>query len=100
MQREQQQQQAEKDKQKGDSDPENGERRDEPTDRSKGNPDKKDDKTGASSETKAPGWFVTLPKQVRDYFSGGHFEKIPSRYRFLINKYNRWLNKKRATGGR
>ena len=94
MQREREQQ-AKAQQPEGQDKPEQGSESDDPRQRGKRNPE--DEKAnGQASKNKGPGWLAKLPPEIRDYFSGGRFEKIPARYRFLINHYNRWLNKQRA----
>ena len=41
-----------------------------------------------------PAWVAMLPPEIRDALSGGEAEKIPARYRHLIQRYNLWLQKK------
>lgn len=49
--------------------------------------------TGAERDDDVPPWVTALPPEIRDAFAGGQAEKIPPRYRHLIQKYNLWLQK-------
>ena len=50
----------------------------------------------ASRGDDVPAWVTALPPEIREAFAGGQAEKIPARYRHLIQKYNLWLQKSRA----
>lgn len=37
--------------------------------------------------------MTALPPEIRDAFAGGQAEKVPARYRPLLERYNLWLQK-------
>jgi hypothetical protein len=42
-----------------------------------------------------PPWFAQLPPEIRDALAGGAYERIPAKYRPLIQRYFLWLQKNR-----
>lgn len=78
---------------KDQNDPKNGERSDQPPHQGRADPDKTDQKGEGTPETPQDAWKATLPPEIRDAYSAGNFEKIPAKYRKLIEHYTRFLNK-------
>lgn len=87
-------------KQEGDrADPsEGGESRREPQPGSTGESDR--DNPDAKPRTDGDGWHARLPAELRDAAANGQLDRVPARYRQLVERYYRWLQQQKAAGAR
>lgn len=44
-------------------------------------------------------WRVRLPAELRDAAANGQWDRVPPRYRDLVERYYRWLQEQRAAEG-
>jgi hypothetical protein len=58
-----------------------------------GRVDPKDDPEGGEAKrTDAPPWIASLPPEIREAIQNQEFEKVPARFRDLIERYMTWLH--------
>ena len=74
--------------------PEGGDERTDPRDGT-GRPDGGDTEPPTRDDD-VNAWWASLPAEVREALAGGNLERIPARYRRLIERYTLWLQKNRA----
>lgn len=51
------------------------------------------------NERDGDAWKVRLPAELRDAAANGQWDRVPPRYRDLVERYYRWLQEQRAAGG-
>ena len=42
-----------------------------------------------------PPWVTSLPAELRDHFVNGNLDKLPPRYKRLVQRYMKWLSQQR-----
>ncbi len=47
--------------------------------------------TGPQRSDDTPPWITELPEETRRMITGGSIEKVPERYRALVERYQKWL---------
>ena len=60
------------------------------------NPDLEDPPTPDSQG----GWSARLPAELREAAANGRLDRVPARYRKLVERYYRWLQQQKAAGSR
>lgn len=53
-----------------------------------------EDETGPKRTDDAPPWLLELPEEARRTITGGSIDKVPERYRALVERYQKWLAEK------
>ncbi len=75
-------------------DPKDGaERPRDPKDRGEGKRDPDKPEQNDPQDDGKDAWAAALPPQIRDAVQNGDFNKIPAKYRSLVERYLKWLSK-------
>ena len=83
-----------KDKEGEKKDPQDGSKDDKKPEDQRGNDKPPEGETGPKRNDEAPPWLLELPEEQRRIITGGSIEKVPERYRALVERYQKWLAEK------
>ncbi len=72
-------------------DPKDGPKDERKPEDQRGNDKPPEGETGPKRNDDTPPWLLELPEEQRRIITGGSIEKVPERYRALVERYQKWL---------